>query len=113
MIDGSGSDLTEWDDEDFGADLDDSVEVSCPYCGQGIDLGVDQAGGEVQEYIGGLSDLLSGTQRSCDSRMGWHRVCDGRHTGRGLVLQWSCQGSASGREEIMRYKPLGAAAISE
>ena len=51
MIDGLSSDLREWDDEDFGADLADSVEVSCPYCGQGIDLGVDQAGGEVQEYI--------------------------------------------------------------
>ena len=51
MIDGSSSDRTEWDDDDFGADLADSVEVFCPYCGQGIDIGVDQAGGEVQEYI--------------------------------------------------------------
>jgi hypothetical protein len=51
MIDRSSSDLTEWDDDDFGAYLADSVEVFCPYCGEGIDIGVDQAGGEVQEYI--------------------------------------------------------------
>jgi hypothetical protein len=41
----------DWDDDDFGADLADAVEVFCPYCGEGIDIGVDQAGGELQEYV--------------------------------------------------------------
>ena len=41
----------DWDDDDFGADLADAVDVFCPYCGEGIDIGVDQAGGELQEYV--------------------------------------------------------------
>lgn len=51
MIDLFGSDTDEWEDDEFGADLAEAVEVYCPYCGEGIDLGVDQAGGEVQEYV--------------------------------------------------------------
>ena len=69
MIDGSSSDLTEWDDDDFGADLADSVEVFCPYCGQGIDIGVDQAGGEGQED---LEDCQVGCQPlSVRVTVGW------------------------------------------
>lgn len=51
MIDLLGSDTDEWEDDEFGADLADAVLVYCPYCGEGIDLGVDQAGGGVQEYV--------------------------------------------------------------
>ena len=51
MIDLFGSDSDDWDDDDFGADLAEAVEVYCPYCGESIDLGVDQAGGGVQEYV--------------------------------------------------------------
>ena len=45
MIDLFGSDSDDWEDDDFGADLAEAVEVHCPYCGAGIDLGVDQSGG--------------------------------------------------------------------
>ena len=51
MIDLLGSDSDDWDADEFGADLAEAVEVSCPYCGEGIDIGVDQAGGGVQEYV--------------------------------------------------------------
>lgn len=51
MIDLFGSDSDDWEDDDFGADLAEAVEVHCPYCGAGIDLGVDQSGGGVQEYV--------------------------------------------------------------
>lgn len=51
MIDLFGSDTDDWEDDGFGADLEEAVEVYCPYCGEGIDLGVDQAGGEIQEYV--------------------------------------------------------------
>ena len=47
---GSDSDEVE-DDDEFGADLAEAVYVSCPYCGEGVDLAVDPAGGGVQEYV--------------------------------------------------------------
>ena len=45
------------DDEDLelgdelDSDLAGSVEVSCPYCGAGVELIVDPVGGETQEYV--------------------------------------------------------------
>ncbi len=39
------------DDDEFGADLTSAALVSCPYCGEGVEIPVDQAGGEVQEYV--------------------------------------------------------------
>ncbi len=50
-------DLEDEDEEDF--DIDDemdselagSVEISCPYCGAGVELIIDPVGGETQEYV--------------------------------------------------------------
>lgn len=47
------------DDEEEALDLDDeldselagSVEVSCPYCGAGVELIIDPVGGDTQEYV--------------------------------------------------------------
>ncbi len=39
------------DDDDFGFDLNDAANVSCPYCGESVEIPVDPAGGEVQEYV--------------------------------------------------------------
>jgi transposase-like protein len=36
------AELTAWDSE---------VEVSCPYCGEHVTIGVDPSGGAVQTYI--------------------------------------------------------------
>jgi hypothetical protein len=36
------AELTDWDSE---------VEVSCPYCGEHVTIGVDPSGGAVQTYI--------------------------------------------------------------
>ena len=58
MIDWFGSDSDEWDDDELGADLAEAVSVFCPYCGEGIDLGVDQGGGGMQEYVKTQSDVL-------------------------------------------------------
>ena len=38
-------------DGDLGAELNDTASVSCPYCGETSELGVDLAGGAVQEYV--------------------------------------------------------------
>ena len=38
-------------DGDLGAELDDVVPVSCPYCGESSEIMVDPAGGAVQEYV--------------------------------------------------------------
>ncbi len=38
-------------DGDLGAGLNDTTWVSCPYCGEASELGVDLAGGAVQEYV--------------------------------------------------------------
>lgn len=42
-----------WDeaDDELGGELAQVVEVSCPYCGEGMEFGVDPAGGELQEYV--------------------------------------------------------------
>ena len=46
------------DDDDFDADhgmdeqaFDGSTEVTCPHCGQTVEISVDTGGGEDQEYI--------------------------------------------------------------
>jgi hypothetical protein len=38
-------------DADLDAEFDDTVWVSCAYCGEASELGVDLAGGAVQEYV--------------------------------------------------------------
>lgn len=38
-------------DEEMDSELAGSVEISCPYCGAGVELIVDPVGGEVQEYV--------------------------------------------------------------
>ena len=52
MIDLFGSDDDDFDDDDdFGIDLTDAATVYCPYCGEGVEVSVDPAGGGVQEYV--------------------------------------------------------------
>jgi len=52
MSDLFGSGFDDWDDDDdFDAELAEAAYVSCPYCGEGVELTVDPAGGDVQEYI--------------------------------------------------------------
>jgi len=38
-------------DDPFDAHLDEDAHVFCPYCGEGVDIVVDPAGGGVQEYV--------------------------------------------------------------
>lgn len=38
-------------DGDLDADLNDTAQVACPYCGESGDLLVDLAGGAHQEYV--------------------------------------------------------------
>ncbi len=41
-----------WDDEDpIDAGIDDAAWVSCPYCGEAVELLVDTTGGAYQEYV--------------------------------------------------------------
>lgn len=49
--DASGDDEVEDLDDDFASELAGSVEVSCPYCAAGVELIIDPAGGEYQEYV--------------------------------------------------------------
>ena len=37
--------------EDAGAELVESATVFCPYCGEAVEIAVDQGGGLVQEYV--------------------------------------------------------------
>jgi len=37
--------------DDFDADLTEHARVSCPYCGESMEVPVDQGGGDVQEYV--------------------------------------------------------------
>ena len=48
------------EDEDFPADDDDEIieelaedtaEVSCPYCGETVEIALDAGGGKRQEYV--------------------------------------------------------------
>jgi hypothetical protein len=38
-------------DEEQDADLTEQALVSCPYCGEGVEIGIDQTGGGLQEYV--------------------------------------------------------------
>ena len=38
-------------DGHLGAELIDTVRVSCPHCGESSELRVDLAGGAIQEYV--------------------------------------------------------------
>ena len=38
-------------DEDTGAELVESATVFCPYCGEAVEIAVDQGGGLVPEYV--------------------------------------------------------------
>ena len=44
-------DDTDDDDLDPESDLAESTWVSCPYCGEQVELLVDPTGGAVQEYV--------------------------------------------------------------
>lgn len=37
--------------DELDSDLAGSVEISCPYCGAGVELIIDPVGGETQEYV--------------------------------------------------------------
>ncbi|HIF06205.1 MAG TPA: CPXCG motif-containing cysteine-rich protein, partial [Gemmatimonadetes bacterium] len=37
--------------DEFGADLDHSEQISCPYCGESCELPIDLVGGARQEYV--------------------------------------------------------------
>lgn len=50
MSDPFEADADEWAG-DLDAELADAAWVSCPYCGEGVELLVDAAGGEAQEYV--------------------------------------------------------------
>lgn len=38
-------------EEDPGADLEEAAWVSCPYCGEAVELLLDPTGGSYQEYV--------------------------------------------------------------
>ncbi len=46
-----------WEDSDDSASSSDAdawdteADVSCPYCGEGVTIGLDPAGGQVQAYV--------------------------------------------------------------
>lgn len=50
MIDFEEPTRDAWDEEE-GADLTEEALVYCPYCGEGVEMGIDQTGGGVQEYV--------------------------------------------------------------
>jgi hypothetical protein len=39
------------DDEELADAIIDSVPVECPYCGEAVDLMIDEGGGEGQSYV--------------------------------------------------------------
>ena len=41
----------DWEDDELDAELADSASVSCPYCGERVEIMVDAAGGDLQEYV--------------------------------------------------------------
>lgn len=52
---GGGSDAPDSDDDDdrdeLDAELSQGAMVSCPYCGETVEVLVDPAGGGTQEYV--------------------------------------------------------------
>ena len=51
MFDFLSSSDDDLDEDQYGADLTSAAVVYCPYCGESVEIPVDQAGGEVQEYV--------------------------------------------------------------
>jgi hypothetical protein len=51
MSDPFDLDVEAWDEDELDAELAEAAWVSCPYCGEGVEVLVDPAGGEVQEYV--------------------------------------------------------------
>ena len=51
MSDSSDLDVEAWDEDELDAELSEAAWVSCPYCGEGVEVLVDPAGGDVQEYV--------------------------------------------------------------
>jgi hypothetical protein len=51
MIDPVDAPLDAWDEGDLDAELADAALVYCPYCGEEVEVTVDPAGGELQEYV--------------------------------------------------------------
>ena len=45
------NDLQDQDEVMYEADLAEAVPVSCPYCGEMGEIGVDLGGGGLQEYV--------------------------------------------------------------
>ena len=39
------------DEDDIHSQLTESASVSCPYCGESIEMSLDPAGGTAQEYV--------------------------------------------------------------
>lgn len=39
------------DQTDDGVSFDDSAVVTCPYCGEQVEITLDAGGGSVQEYV--------------------------------------------------------------
>lgn len=51
MFDFYDSDDTDEAEGPDAFDLTDAASVSCPYCGEPVEIPVDPAGGELQEYV--------------------------------------------------------------
>ena len=41
----------DWDEDEAGSELTEATFVSCPYCGQEVELIVDPTGGAQQQYV--------------------------------------------------------------
>ena len=51
MAEFANSPADDWDEDDFDAELTRGTPISCPYCGQEVELILDQSGGSLQEYV--------------------------------------------------------------
>ena len=47
----TGEDRFESDDDDVQGDFETEADVTCPWCGEGISMTLDPAGGVEQEYV--------------------------------------------------------------
>lgn len=46
-----GSDNESYDQPDDGASMESEAEVTCPYCGEVVLIGLDVGGGADQQYV--------------------------------------------------------------
>lgn len=44
-------DTDDWDEDALDASLEEAAWVSCPYCGETVELLLDPSGGSAQEYV--------------------------------------------------------------